>query len=96
MKIIKFELIFWSVALFVTIICLGYACSNSPQKNDCNQSTESPEPASTYQYDDDFWSSVEYDIEEKTIDSCEYIIIIGIETSHIIHKANCNNHPYNK
>lgn len=26
-----------------------------------------------------FWSPVEYKIEEKTIDSCQYIIIFGVE-----------------
>lgn len=38
------------------------------------------------------WGSIEYKIEQKRIDSCEYIIIFGVEGRSIIHKANCDNH----
>mgnify|MGYP000163741544 CR=1 FL=1 len=38
-----------------------------------------------------FWGSMDYKIEERIIDSCEYIIIFGTEGRNIIHKANCNN-----
>lgn len=44
-----------------------------------------------FEYDGGSWSSIEYKIEEKTIDSCEYIIIFGSENRNIIHKANCRN-----
>jgi hypothetical protein len=37
------------------------------------------------------WSGMQYKIEETTIDSCEYIIIFGIDGRNIIHKANCKN-----
>ena len=44
-----------------------------------------------FEHKDGMWSSMDYKIEEKTIDSCEYIIIFGSEGRNIIHKANCRN-----
>ena len=44
-----------------------------------------------YEYGGGIWNTQSYLIEEKVIDSCEYIIIFGIEGLNIIHKANCNN-----
>lgn len=51
----------------------------------------------SYENDNTNWSSMEYMIEEKTIDDCEYIIIFGVDGRNIIHKANCRNsfHTYN-
>lgn len=40
---------------------------------------------------DDMWSSIDYRIEERKIDSCEYIIIYGTDSRNLIHKANCRN-----
>lgn len=45
----------------------------------------------TYEHNSGLWGSVEFGIEQKTIDSCEYIIIFGDQGRDIIHKANCNN-----
>ena len=44
-----------------------------------------------YEHTGGLWSSLDYEIEQKTIDSCEYIIIFGSENRNIIHKANCRN-----
>ena len=44
-----------------------------------------------FEHTNGVWLSTEYKIEEKTIDSCEYIIIFGSEGRNIIHKANCRN-----
>lgn len=44
-----------------------------------------------FEHKDGIWSGIDYEIEEKTIDSCEYIIIFGSEGRNIIHKANCRN-----
>jgi hypothetical protein len=41
------------------------------------------------------WASMDYKIEEKTIDSCEYIIIFGSEGRNIIHKQININHKEN-
>lgn len=49
------------------------------------------EKAGSYENDNSNWSSMEYMIEEKTIDDCEYIIIFGVDGRNIIHKANCTN-----
>ncbi len=43
----------------------------------------------SFEYDGGMWSSMQYGIAQKTIDSCEYIIIFGTEGRNIIHKANC-------
>lgn len=48
-------------------------------------------PEYPYEFDGTVWNSVEYKILEYRIDSCEYIIIIGVEGRNIIHKANCDN-----
>ena len=62
----------------------------------CNVSTEEakneePIKYGRFEYSGGVWSSVEYKIEERTIDSCQYIIIFGSEGRNIIHKANCRN-----
>lgn len=38
-----------------------------------------------------FIGSTEYIINEKTIDSCQYIIVSGVEAQAIVHKPNCRN-----
>lgn len=52
---------------------------------------EAPPKDGYFEYDGGIWSSMEYKIEERTIDSCQYIIIFGSEGRNIIHKANCRN-----
>ena len=44
-----------------------------------------------YEYTGGVWTSTDYALEQKTIDSCEYIIIFGTGGRSIVHKANCNN-----
>lgn len=53
-------------------------------------SSQTPENYS-YEHNGGVWSSMDYKIEQKTIDSCEYIIIFGDKGRNIIHKANCKN-----
>lgn len=55
---------------------------------------EEPIKDGYFEYKGGTWSSLEYKIEEKTIDSCQYIIIFGSESRNIIHKANCRNHKH--
>jgi len=62
---------------------------------------EENKPSTPYNYErsdtiHDYWGSIEYQINEKTIDSCEYIIIFGIDGRDIIHKANCDNPFHNR
>ena len=52
--------------------------------------------ARSFEYGGGVWNSTEYAIIEKTIDDCEYIIIFGVNTSNIIHKANCENYIHQK
>lgn len=52
---------------------------------------EEPIKDGYFEYDGGVWSTTEYKIEERTIDSCQYIIIFGSEGRNIIHKANCRN-----
>lgn len=58
-------------------------------KGDDNKSE--PSDKWDFEYDGGVWSSMEYIIEEREIDSCQYIIIFGVEGRNIIHKANCRN-----
>lgn len=51
---------------------------------------ETPKNVS-YEHTEGMWRSMNYQIGQKTIDSCEYIIIFGSEGRNIIHKANCIN-----
>ena len=52
---------------------------------------EAPPKDGYFEYDGGMWLSMEYKIEERTIDSCQYIVIFGSEGRNIIHKANCRN-----
>jgi hypothetical protein len=45
----------------------------------------------SYEHTGGLWLSTEYSIDQKTIDSCEYIIVFGQQGRSIIHKANCKN-----
>lgn len=66
----------------ILLIPLLYSCSSEDEtKNGYFENTNNG-----------IWGSVEYRIEQKIIDSCEYIIIFGAEGRSIIHKANCKNH----
>lgn len=58
-----------------------------------SEETKNEEPTKDgyFEYDGGMWSGIEYKIEERTIDSCQYIIIFGSGGRNIIHKANCKN-----
>jgi hypothetical protein len=85
MKTIKIiSIIAIAIGLLGIISC---NCNNEHTSKDVKKSTE-------YSYEHTtggFWGSVEFGIEQRTIDSCEYIIIFGSDGRNIIHKANCNN-----
>lgn len=78
------------ITIAVLAICL-YSCEGFKQKNKNNKVTED-----RFEYSGGSWSSLEYKIVEKTIDSCEYIIIFGSQGRNIIHKANCHNQFHNR
>lgn len=52
---------------------------------------DTPKSSTEYEHKGAMWNGIEYKIVEKTIDSCEYIIIFGSGSRNIIHKANCSN-----
>ena len=56
------------------------------------ESSNTPDINNYEHLNNNVWFTMEYKIEQKTIDSCEYIIIFGVEGRNIIHKANCKNH----
>jgi len=60
--------------------------------NSCNNIENEKIEDGYFEYKSGTWGSLEYKIEEKTIDSCEYIVIFGSNKANIIHKANCSNH----
>jgi hypothetical protein len=73
------------VATIALCVMLLFSCSSS-------DSSENVIPKDgTFEYDGGLWVSMNYKIEERTIDSCQYIIIFGVEGRSIIHKANCRN-----
>jgi hypothetical protein len=80
----KMKLLILSVAL--TLL----SCSQEKQST-----ATTPTITKSYEYDGG-WGSMTYAIAEKTIDSCEYIIIFGPDGRNIIHKANCNNTFHNQ
>ena len=67
------------IILFISIIFFS-----------CNKSQEI-EINTNYEHTKGIWFDMEYSINEKIIDSCEYIIIFGQHSRNIIHKANCKN-----
>jgi hypothetical protein len=81
LKIIS--IIAMSIGLIGIISC---NCNYEHTPNGVEKSTEY-----SYEHTDGIWLSTEYAIEQKTIDSCEYIIVFGQRGRNIIHKANCKN-----
>jgi hypothetical protein len=75
-----------AIALYAMLAAGVSSCniSSGETKN------ETPKNVS-YEHTEGLWGSMDYQIEQKTIDSCEYIIIFGSEGRNIIHKANCRN-----
>jgi len=85
MKTIKsISIITMTIGLLGIIAC---NCNNENTLKNVEKSTEYSYKHTT----GGLWRSVEFGIEQKTIDSCEYIIIFGLDGRNIIHKANCNN-----
>jgi hypothetical protein len=80
---------------FTTKIAIALYAMLAAGVSSCNISSgetknETPKNVS-YEHTKGMWGSMDYQIEQKTIDSCEYIIIFGSEGRNIIHKANCRN-----
>lgn len=78
------------IALFTSlliIIFLTTSCHVAKERKGEKQQDGQYE----YENSDKIWTSIDYKIEEKTIDSCKYIIIFGSEGRSIIHKENCDN-----
>ena len=73
-------------SLYILLATGIFSCTSSDSNNISRTPTES-----YYEYNGGVWSSMEYGIDEKTIDECEYIIIFGSQGRNIIHKANCGN-----
>lgn len=67
------------------MLCV-YSCNSGEESKN-----ETPPKDGDFEYDGGMWRSIQYKIEERTIDSCQYIIIFGLESRNIIHKANCRN-----
>jgi hypothetical protein len=82
----KFNLLHLTKKIFLysILILINFSCSETEKEN-------IPLKDGYFEYKGGAWSSTEYNIEEKTIDSCQYIIIFGSEGRNIIHKANCKN-----
>ena len=84
MKTIKSILIIaMTIGLFGIIAC---NCNNEHTSKNVETNTKYG-----YEYTDGIWMRMNYALEQKTIDSCEYIIIFGTDGRSIVHKANCNN-----
>jgi len=75
-----------AIALYAMLAAGVSSCNISSGEN----KNETPKNIS-YEHTGGVWGSLDYRIEQKTIDSCEYIIIFGSEGRNIIHKANCRN-----
>ena len=73
------------VLTLISLLLISCSQSGRRERHEANR-----QPGS-HEYTGGIWSSMNYAIEEKTIDSCEYIIIYGSEGRNIIHKANCRN-----
>ncbi len=78
------------LAALLFTIAMAFTCC-TPNNN----RTEPPKDE-YYEYRGGLWGDVEYKIQEKTIDSCQYLVVFGINSKNIIHKANCNNAFHNK
>lgn len=65
----------------LSLIVITTSCSN----------TNSKDAPSSAEHTSGIWGYIDYGIEEKTIDSCQYIIIFGSHGRDIIHKSNCKN-----
>lgn len=76
-----------AIAVYAMLAAGVYSCNVSSEE----AKNEEPVKDGHFEYDGGIWSSIEYKIEERTIDSCQYIIIFGSEGRNIIHKANCRN-----
>lgn len=89
LKLILSTLIVTFVAVGISLIIVS--CTDTTKENyDTAKIQESNE------YTGGMWGNLTYQIEEKTIDSCQYIILSGNKTQSIIHKPNCRNSFHNK
>lgn len=79
-----------------TVVAIAVYAMLAAGVSSCNVSSEEsknkePIKDGRFEYEGGIWSAIGYKIEERTIDSCQYIIIFGSEGRNIIHKANCRN-----
>lgn len=76
-----------TIAVYAMLMACVSSCNISSEE------TKNKEPLKDgyFEYKGGMWGSMEYKIEERTIDSCQYVIIFGSEGRNIIHKANCRN-----
>jgi hypothetical protein len=77
------------LSLTMAVIISISSCSNVGEESEKHAEVVS------YEHSSGTWYVVEYQIIEKTIDSCQYIIIFGTDGRNIIHKANCRNKFHN-
>lgn len=76
-----------AIAVYAMLAAGVSSCAVSSEET----KNEEPIKDGSFEYNGGMWDSMEYRIEERTIDSCQYIIIFGAEGRNIIHKANCRN-----
>lgn len=80
--------------VIITLIILLSSCDRVKEELILEKANANAKPSSNHwEHTGGIWGSVDYRIVEKTIDSCQYIIIFGTDSRNIIHKANCRN-PY--
>lgn len=78
--------------ILILIFAVTLVSLNSCSKIDEHDSAVSSVAEDGYfEYNNGMWTDMMYRIEEKVIDSCEYIIIFGPGDRDLVHKANCNN-----
>jgi hypothetical protein len=88
MKKIKFSVVA-AIALYVMMVVGVSSCRETG--GETKNKNEEGLKEGYFEYSEGMWSSMQYRIEEKTIDSCQYIIIFGSDGRNIIHKGNCRN-----
>lgn len=84
--------VLFGVLCFILITTM-VSCGDN-QYSESGESNEKSKEKSYRKVDYEFtWNTKEYAIVEERVDSCEYIVIFGVDGRNIIHKANCDN-PY--
>ena len=79
------------ILTFISVCIVIAMLSTSSCENQSSETETEVESKTNYEYTGGIWLSMEYALRERTIDSCEYIVIFGTQGTNIIHKANCDN-----